>query len=124
MEQPQWCVSENDPVLIGRFDTLFVHDTPGGRSEIPNATLARAVHVVWEREEGVAGAGHAVKLPRVLCALLRTERRRDLVEQALPVRLFAAFQHFAADEKVYCVCLVRALDSFLEREREDTRVVA
>ena len=117
-------MSENNPVLICRFDTLFVHDAPRGRSEIPNATLPRAMHVVWEWEEGVAGAGHAIELPRVVCTLLGAERRRDLVEQALPVRLFAALQHFAANKKVYRVCLVRALDSFLERECENARVVA
>ena len=82
------------------------------------------MHVVREREEGIAGAGYTVKLPRMLCALLRAERCRDLVEQALPVRFFAAIQHFAANEKVYRVCLFRAFDSFFERERENAWVVA
>ena len=81
------------------------------------------MHVVREREEGIAGAGHTIQLPRVLRALLGAERRRDFVEQALPVRLFAALQYFSANEKVYRIRLVRALSPFLEREREDARVV-
>ncbi len=124
MEQPQRCVSESNPVLICRFYTFFVHDTPGRRSEIPNATLTCAMHVVREWGEGVARAGHTIKVLSVLCALLGTERRGDLVEQALPVCLFVAFEHLAADEKVYRVCFVCTLDSFLERERENARVVA
>jgi hypothetical protein len=82
------------------------------------------MHIVREREEGIAGAGHAVQLPRMLRTFLGTEWRWDLVEQALPVRLFAAFQHFAANEKVYRIRLVCALDTFLERECEYARVVA
>ena len=111
-------------MLVCRFDTLFVHDTARRCSEIPHPALTRAMDVVREREEGIAGAGHAVQLPRMFRAFLGTERCRDFVEQALPVRLLATFQHFAANEKVYRVRLVRALDSFLERECEDARVVA
>ena len=124
MEQPQRRLSENNPMLVCRFDAFIVHDTPQWRSEIPHAAPTRAVHVVWEWEESIAGAGHAVQLPRVLRAFLVAERRGDLVEQALPVRLFSAVQHFATNEKVYRVRLVRALNSFLERECQHARVVA
>jgi hypothetical protein len=80
--------------------------------------------VVREREEGIARASHAFQLPRMLRTFLGTEWRRDRVEQALPVHLFATFQHFAANEKVYRVRLVRALDPFLEWECENAWVVA
>jgi hypothetical protein len=124
VEQPQRCVRENDPVLVCRLDTLFVHDTPRRRSEVPHATLTGAMDVVREREEGIAGAGNAVQLLGMLRTFLGTERRRDLVKQALPVCFFAAFQYFAANEKVYRVRLVRTLDSFLERECKHALVVA
>ena len=117
-------MSEHNPMLVCRFDTLFVHDTTRRRSQIPHPTLTRTMDVIREWEEGIAGAGHAVQLPRMFRAFLCTERRRYLVEQALPVRLLATFQHFATNEKVYRIRLVRALDSFLERECEDARVMA
>ena len=124
MEKAQGRVSENDPVLVRRLDAFLVHDASGRRGKVPNAALLRAVHVVRKREERVAGARHAVELPRVVRALLRVERRRDLLEQALPLRLLAALEHLAPDEEVDRVRLVRALDALFERQREDARVVA
>jgi hypothetical protein len=124
MEKPQRRVSENDSVLVRRLDALLVHDTPRRRGEIPNAALLHAMHVIREREERVTRACHAVKPPRVLRALLGAERRRDRVEQALPLRLLAALEHLAADEEVDRVRLLGALDALLERQREDARVVA
>lgn len=123
MEKSQRRVSENDSVLVRGLDALLVHDAPRRRGEIPNTALPRAVHVIWEREEGVARARHAVKPSRVFRALLGAERGRDLPEQALPLRLLAALEHVAPDEEVDRVCLFGALDALLEWQREHARVV-
>ena len=124
VEKPQRRVSENDPVLVRRLDTLLVHDASCRRGEVPNATLLRAMHVVRKREKRVAGTCHAVELPRVIRALLSAERRRDLLKQTFPLRLLATLEDLAPDEEVDRVCLVGALDALLERQRQDARVVA
>ena len=114
MEEPQRRVSENHSVLVRRLDAFLVHDTSGRCREIPNAALPCAMHVVPEREERIARTRHAVELPRVVCALLCAERRRDRLEVALPLCFLAAFEHLAADEEVDRVRLVGTLDPFLE----------
>src|SRR5712675_2276346 len=124
MEKPQWRVSENDSVLVRRLDALLVHDASRRRGEVPHATFLRAMHVIREREERVTGTRHAIELPRVVRALLRGERRRDFLEQALPLNLLAALEYLAPDEEVDRVRLVRALNPFLERQREHARVVS
>lgn len=124
MEKPQRRVSKNDSVLVRRLDAFLVHDTSRRRSEIPHAALLRAMHVIREREERVAGARHAVEPPRVLRALLGAERRRDRrLEEALPLRALAALERLAPDEEVDRVGLFGALDALLERQREHARVV-
>lgn len=115
MEKSQRRVSETDSVLVRRLDAFLVHDASGRRGEIPNAALLRAMHVVREREERIAGTRHAVELPRVVRALLCAERRRDLPEQAFPLRLLTALEHLASDEEVDRVRLFGALDALLER---------
>ena len=124
MEKPQGRVSENYSVLVRRLDAFLVHDASGRRGKVPRAALLRAMHVVREREERITGARHAVELARMIRALLGAKRRRDLLEQALPLCLLAALEHLAADEEVDRVRLVGALDALLERQREDARVVS
>jgi hypothetical protein len=123
MEKPQWRVSENDSVLVCHLDALLVHDASRRCGEVPHATLLHAMHVVREREERITGTGHAVELSRVVRALLHAERRRDLLEQAFPLRLLSTLEHLASDEEVDRICLFRALHPLLERQREHARVV-
>ena len=124
MEKPQRRMSKNDSMLIRRLDALLVHDASRGCSEVPNATLPCAVHVVREREEGIARARHPIELLRVVCALLGAEWRRDLLEQAFPLRPLPTLKHFSAHEKVDRVCPFRTLYTSLEWQREDARVVS
>ena len=124
MEKPQRRVSEKHSVLVRRLDAFLVHDTSGRRSEIPNAALPCAMYVVPKREERIARTRHAVELPRMVRALLCAERRRDRLEEALPLCFLTALEHLASDEKVDRIRLVGTLDALLEREREDARVVA
>ncbi len=80
MEKTQRRVSKNDSVLVRRLDALLVHDTSGRRGEISNAALLCAMNVIWEREKCVAGACHAIELPRVVRALLSAKRWGGLLE--------------------------------------------
>ena len=124
MEKPQWRMNENYSVLVRSLDAFFVHDTSGRRGEIPNATLLRAIHVVREREKRIARTCHTVELPRVVRTLLGAKRRRDLFEQAIPLLFLAALENLTSEKEVDRVRFFGALDSFLERERKDARVVA
>lgn len=74
MEKPQRRVSKYDFVLVRRLDALLVHDTSWWRGEIPHAALPRAVDVIREREERIAGTRHAIELPCVFRALLGAKR--------------------------------------------------
>ena len=125
MEKPQRRVSKNDFVLVRRLDALLVHDTSRWRGEIPHAALPRAVDVIREREERIAGTRHAIEPPRVLHALLGAKRRGylPLLEQALPLRLLAALEDLPTDEEVDRVGLFGTLDALLERQREHARMV-
>ena len=124
VEQTQRRVSENDLVLVRGLDTLFIHHTPARRSEVPHPAPSRPMHVIREREERIAAARDTIKLPRMLLALLRAQRRRHLLEERLPLRALRALERLARDEEVDRVRLLGALDALLEREREHARVVA
>lgn len=124
VEKPQRRVNENYSVLVRRLDAFLVHDTSRRRGEIPNTTLLRAMHVVREREKRIARTRHTVELSRVVRTLLRAERRRDLLEQAVPLLFLTALENLASNKEVDRVRFFGALDSFLEWERKNARVVA
>lgn len=124
MEKPQRRVNENYSVLVRRLDAFLVHHTSRRRGEITNTTLLRAVHVVREREKRIARTRHTVELSRVVRTFLGAERRRDLFEQAVPLLFLAALENLASDKEVDRVRFFGALDSFLEWERKNARVVA
>jgi hypothetical protein len=124
VEKPQQRVNENYSVLIRRLDAFLVHDTSRRRCEIPNTTFLRAMHVVREREKRITRTCYTVELSRVVRTLLGTERRRDLLEQAVPLLFLAALENLASDKEVDRVRFFGALDSFLEWERKNARVVA
>ncbi len=124
MEKPQRRVSENNPVLVRRLDTFFVHNTSRRRSKVPNATPLHAMHVVREREERIAGTRHTVELSRVVRALLCAERRRGLLEQAFPLFFLAALEYLASDEEVDRIRFIGALDTSFEWERKNARMVS
>ncbi len=124
MEKPQRRVSENNPVLVRRLDAFFVHDTSRRRSKVPNSTLLLAMHIVREREERIAGTRHTVELSRVIRALLCTERRRDLLEQAFPLLFLVTLKYLASDEEVDRIRFFGALDTPFEWECKDARMVS
>ena len=124
MEKPQRRVNENYPMLVRRLDALLVHDTSRGRGEIPNTTLLCAMHVVREREKRITRTRHTVELSRMVRTFLCAERRRDLFEQAVPLLFLAALENLASNKEVDRVRFFGALDSLLERERKNARVMA
>ena len=124
VEKPQRRVNENYSVLVHRLDAFLIHDTSRRRSEIPNTALLRAMHVVREREKRIARTRHTVELSHVVRTLLGAERRRDLLEQAVPLLFLAALENLAPDKEVDRVRFFCTLDSFLEWERKNARVVA
>lgn len=124
VEKAQRRVDENYFVFVRRLDAFLVHDTSRRRGEIPNTTLLRAMHVVREREKRIARTRHTVELRRVVRTLLGAERRRDLFEQAVPLLFLAALENLASDKEVDRVRFFGALDSFLEWECKNARVVA
>ena len=123
MEKSQRGVNEDYSVLVRRLDAFLVHDTSRRRGEIPNTTPLRAMHVVWEREKRIARTRHTVELSRVVRTLLGAEGRRDLLEQAVPLLFLAALENLASDKEVDRVRFFGALDSFLEWERKNARVM-
>src|SRR5216684_7740949 len=124
MEKPQRRVSENNPVLVRRLDAFFVHDTSRRRSKVPNSTLLLAMHIVREREERIAGTRHTVELSRVIRALLCTERRRDLLEQAFPLlSRHPQVPRLRRRGRSHSLCR-RAFDTPFEWECKDARMVS
>lgn len=124
MEKPQRRVNENYSVLVRRLDAFLVHNTSRRRCEIPNTTLLHAMHVVREREKRIARTRHTVELSSVVHTLLGAERRRDLSEQAVPLLFLTALEDLASNKEVDRVRFLGALDSLLEWERKNARVVA
>ena len=114
VEQAQRRVREHDVMLVGRLDTLLVHDAPARRSKVLDATPARAVHIVGEREECVARASDAIELLRMRGALFLRESRRDLLKHGLPLRPLAALERLARDEEIDGVRLLGSLHTLLE----------
>lgn len=124
MEKPQRRVNENYAVLVRSLDAFLVHNTSRRRCKIPNTTLLHAMHIVREREKRIARARHAVELSSVVRTLLGAERRRDLFKQVIPMLFLATLEDLASNKEVDRVRFFGALDSFLEWERKNARVVA
>ena len=124
VEKPQRRVNEDYSVLVRSLDAFLIHHTSRRGGEIPNATLLHAMHVVREWEKRIARTRHTVELPRMIRTLLGAERWRDLSKQAVPLLFLAALENLASDKKVDRVRFFGALDSFLEWESKNARVVA
>ena len=123
VEKPQRRVTEHDPVFIRRLDAFGVHHTSAWRGQVLHAALPSPVDVISKGEERIAGAGYPIQLARPLPALLRSQCRRHGLELGFPLRLFTTLEDLPAHEQVNCICLLGALDAFLEWQREDARVV-
>lgn len=116
-------MTKHDPVFIRRLDTLGVHHTSARRSEIPHPALPRPVNVVSKREERIARARHPIQLACPRLSLLLTQRLRHGHELVFPLCLLTTLKDLSAHEQVDRVRFLGAFDAFLEREREDARVM-
>lgn len=123
MEKSQRRVTEHDSVFIRRLDTLGVHHTSAWRGQVLHAALPRPVDIISKGEERIARARYPIQLARPRLALLLGQCRRHGLELGFPLRLFTTLEDLPAHEQVDRVCLLGALDAFLERQCEDTRVV-
>ena len=124
MEEAEIRVRKHNLVLVCGLDAFRIHDTSTRCREIANTATLRPVDVVWEWEERIAAARHAIELRQPIVPLLLAERLGYALEQRLPRCALATNKDFSTDEQVDCVGLVRALGAFLEGQREDARVVA
>lgn len=123
VEQPQRCVCEDYLVLICCFDTLCVHDASAGCGKVSHTTLPCAVDIIWEREESIARASHAIQLGHPFLFLLLRKRANSTLEQTLPMGLLSAFQDLPGNVKIDGVSFFSALDAALEWEIKDPWVV-
>jgi hypothetical protein len=123
VEKPQRRVTEHDPVFIRCLDALGVHHTSAWRRQVLHAALPRPVDIISKGEERIARARHPIQLARPRLALLLGQCHRHGLELGFPLRLFTTLEDLPAHEQVDRVCLLGALDAFLERQREDTWVV-
>ena len=124
MEQPQVGVSKNDSMLVRSFDTLLVHHASARSSKVANAALARSVHIIREGKECITRACNSIELLGVRGALFGSKRRRDALEEALPLRLLTPLKDLTTDEEINSVSFLSTLDSLLERKVENSRVVS
>lgn len=114
---------EHHPVFIRRLDTLGVHHTSARRSEVPNPALPRPVDIVSKGEERIARARHPIQLARPRLSFLLGQRRRHGLELVFPLCFLTTLEDLPAHEQVDRVRFLSAFDAFLEREREDARVM-
>lgn len=115
---------EDHLVLISRLDAFCIHDTPSGRGQIPDSAFVCAVDIVREREESIAGTGHAFELGRPFLPLGVGEGFGDSLEQRLPMLLLSTLQDLPADVQVDGIGLLSTFDTALEWQGQSAGVVA
>lgn len=117
-------VAEHHTVFIRRLDALRVHYATTRRGKVFHPTFPRPMDVIREGEERITGTGHIIELGCPLLTIVFSQRRRDALEQSLPLSLLTALEHLTTDIKVDCVGFVGALDTLVERECENLGMVA
>lgn len=116
-------MTEHHPVFVRRLDTLGVHHTSARRSEVPHPALPRPMDIVSKGEERIARARHPIQLARPRLSLLLCQRRRHGLELIFPLCLLTTLENLSTHEQVDRVGFLSTFDTFLERERENTRVM-
>lgn len=123
MEQSQRGVRKHHSMLVCCPDTLLIHDTSARGGQVFHTTLPRPMHVIGEREEGIARARSLVQLPPPLLPLFLAQRFRHTFEETLPACLLRPLEDLAADVEVNGIRLVCTLDTLFEGKRKNFRVV-
>lgn len=119
-------MAEHQVTLIRSFNTLLVHNTSTGGREVGSTTPLRSVNIVGEGEEGVGSTSDTSQLLHVLFPFFFGQRLGHGLEQALPLSTLTTLglKRLTGDEQVNGIGLVGSLSTFLEGQREDTRVVS
>lgn len=118
-------VGKDNAVVVRGLDALGVHDRAARRGEVLHTALSSSVNVVREGEEGIRCTGNTLELLHERVPFLLAQRRRNFVEQALPLSALrrVSLEHLASDEQVDGVGFVGSLGALLEGQGQDTRVM-
>ena len=112
VEEPQRGVAKHHTMLIGRLNTLFVHDTSTRCSKVSDPTLPCTMNIVWEREECVTGARHPIQFCRKLPPFFVRQRCGHFLELTFKLKLLASFEDFTAHKQVDRIRLFSTFNTF------------